>query len=135
MNNSQLKKLIQKIALQEIRVVTPNAAINRRFVVNQDEDSDIDVYYESPQGINLEGYFSNTNQYVPAFPPNSIKIGTTIDKEGPEYNAYLEMVNYLQKNNIPYNLNPNMGNVWIAISLDNLKKRNLVRYIQMDSDL
>lgn len=136
MNKSQFKNLIQKIALQEIKIAL-NSTVGRRFVVNQDEDSDVDVYYESPEGIRLEGDFSNTNQHVPAFPPNSIKIGTIIDKGSPEYNAHLEMINYLQKNNVPYNLVPSTwkGDVWVAVSLDNLKKRNLVRYVQMDPGL
>jgi hypothetical protein len=124
MNTSQLKKLIQKIALQEIRVSTPS----RRFKNPTPEE----IIYTSPStGITIDGDFQDNNWFVEPFNPNPIMFGIVEDPEYPGYDTFQEMKKYLDQYNIPYNINTDdyEGDMetYLSVSMDNLEKRNLIQ--------
>lgn len=131
MNKSQLKKLIQEIALQEIKIA-PH--IPRFKVIIPDPTRTPDpthpagITYTSISGDKITGDFQDDNWFVTPFPPNPVRFGVV---DGETYEPFLEMLRYLDQNQIPYNKETDEyegdEETYISVSFDNLKKRNLVQ--------
>jgi hypothetical protein len=127
MNKSQLKKLIQEIALQEIRVVP----LSSRFKKIDEEK----ITYTSPStNTTIDGYFQDNfynNIFVEPSNPNPIIFGIMEYPEYPGYNEFYEMKRYLDQYNIPYNINTDgyEGDIetYLSVSMDNLEKKRLIQ--------
>jgi hypothetical protein len=132
MNKSQLKKLIQEIAFQEIKIVknTP------RFKKEIDDYNQEVIIYVSPkdtEDTKIEGHSQRDDDdvFVTPFPPNPILFGVMGSLETEIDESFLEMLQYLDQNGIKYNIQTyaDEGDVetYISVSLDSLEKRNLIQ--------
>ena len=124
MNASQLKKLIQEIALQEIRVVLPSSRFKKI-----DEEK---ITYTSPStNITIYGQSQEDNIFVEPSNPNPVMFGIVEDPEYPGYDEFYEMKEYLDQYNIPYNINTDdyEGDMetYLSVSMDNLEKKRLMQ--------
>lgn len=125
MNKFQLKKLIQEIALQEIRVVLPSSRFKN---IDQEE-----IIYTSPStGITINGDFQDDNIFVEPSNPNPIMFGIVEDPEYPGYDEFYEMKEYLDQHNIPYNTDTynyegDEFETYLSVSMDNLEKKRLIQ--------
>jgi hypothetical protein len=125
MNKFQLKKLIQEIALQEIRVVLPSSRFKKI-----DEET---ITYTSPStNITINGYFQDDNIFVEPSNPNPVVFGIVEDPEYPGYDGFYEMKGYLDQYNIPYNISSynyegDEYETYLSVSMDNLEKKRLMQ--------
>jgi hypothetical protein len=124
MNKPQLKKLIQEIALQEIRVVLPSI----RFKKIGEEK----ITYTSPStNITIDGHFQDDNIFVEPSNPNPIIFGIMEYPEYPGYNEFYEMKEYLDQYKIPYNIDTyndeDETETYLSVSMDNLEKKRLIQ--------
>jgi hypothetical protein len=125
MNKPQLKKLIQEIALQEIRVVLPSS----RFKKTDQEK----ITYTSPStNITIDGQPQDDNIFVEPSNPNPVMFGIVEDPEYPGYDEFYEMKGYLDQYNIPYNISSynyegDEYETYLSVSMDNLEKKRLIQ--------
>jgi hypothetical protein len=125
MNKPQLKKLIQEIALQEIRVVLPSSRFKKI-----DEEK---ITYTSPStNITIDGQSQDDNIFVEPSNPNPVIFGIVEDPEYPGYGEFYEMKEYLDQYNIPYNTDTynyegDEFETYLSVSMDNLEKKRLIQ--------
>jgi hypothetical protein len=125
MNKFQLKKLIQEIALQEIRVVLPSSRFKKI-----DEEK---ITYTSPStNITIDGQSQEDNIFVEPSNPNPTMFGIVEDPEYPGYDEFYEMKEYLDQYNIPYNISSynyegDEFETYLSVSMDNLEKKRLIQ--------
>ena len=124
MNTSQLKKLIQEIALQEIRVVLPSSRFKK---INEEK-----ITYTSPStNITIDGQSQDDNIFVEPSNPNPVMFGIVEDPEYPGYGEFYEMKEYLDQYNIPYNIDTyndeDEPETYLSVSMDNLEKKRLIK--------
>jgi len=134
MNKLQLKKLIQEIALQEIRVVknTPRfKVIAPDPIRTPDPTYPAGVIYISTSGNEIEGHFQRDDDFVAPFFPNPIIFGVMGSIETEIDESFLEMLQYLDRSGVKYNIqtynDEDEVETYISVSYDNLKERNLIQ--------
>jgi homoserine trans-succinylase len=124
MNKFQLKKLIQEIALQEIRVVLPSSRFKKI-----DEEK---ITYTSPStNITIDGQSQDDNIFVEPSNPNPVIFGIMEYPEYPGYNEFYEMKEYLDQYKIPYNIDTyndeDETETYLSVSMDDLEKKRLMQ--------
>ena len=143
-----LKKqhLIKKVKkdINEVRIAAsnfPRFTINTtsidRNIPDWDQTPDDVRYvkyidYHSPKSsIILRGHPQIYHRYVEPKNPNPIIIGVTLGDEQSEL-VFQELINYLRSSNIQYNTNryeedDEYAEVYLSVSLDDLKKKHLIK--------
>ena len=97
------------------------------------------LYFNAPNGTEFEGspMIDTDSQYVTPASSNSVMFEISLLHTNPKgYEGIQQMINYLEKFNIKYNISNfnhnDFKDTYISVDLDDLKKQHLIKKVKKD---